>query len=186
VREPERRVRLALILLATLVIAAPASAATRFEIVSDCADDSHLQGEYTVAELRDARRNLQAEAEYTDCADVLRRAELALTERSGSRGVPSGPGPAAAPAPHAPANEAERAALREARESPPVPVTVRGHRIEPGSAGFSTGSVRNEMPGSLLPVVIGLALLLAWALATGFVRRGTGEAMGNDLWRPIP
>ena len=180
-------IRLLLVIAALGVTAAPAAAASRYEIIDDCSDDSRLQGRYTVQELRDARRNLRTEvAEYTDCADVLRRAELALIERSDPSGALTPPSAPSAPTPSAPVDEAERAALREARAAAPAPVTVRGRRIEPGSAGFTTGSVRNEMPGSLLPVVIALALLLAWALAAGFVGRGTGEARGNDLWRPIP
>ena len=176
------------VLLFVLVLAAPASAATRYEIIDDCSDDSRLSGDYTAAELRDARKNLEGEvAEYTDCADVLRRAELALVERSGggppvSTGSGGGQPPEAAPL--VPADDAERVALREARTAP-APVAVRGRAIEPGSAGFTPGAIRNEMPISLQAAVFGLLLLFAWGL-WGFVRRGTGEAMGNDLWRPIP
>ena len=177
-----------LTIAAVLLLAAPAAAASRFEVVADCADDSRLQGDYTVAELRDARRNLQAEAEYTDCADVLRRAELALLERRESAGPrDSRTGTATLPQPAAlvPADDAERAALREARAEAPAAVPLRGRAVEPGRAGFAPAAVRNELPGSLLAVLFSLALLGAWAL-WGFVRRGTGEAMGNDLWRPIP
>ena len=177
-------IRLFLLVAVLGVTAAPAAAATRYEIIDDCADDSRLQGRYTLAELRDARRNMRTEAaEYTDCADVLRRAELALMETPSAGGAVT-PGDSQPPSSQAPASAEERVVLQKARLTP-APVTVRGREIEPGSAGFTPGAVRNELPGSLLPVLFGLAMLCA-AACTGFVHRGTGEAMRNDLWRPIP
>ena len=79
-------------LLAVLLTAAPAQASVRDKIIKDCADDSVLQGNYTPQQLRDARQNLPSDvAEYTDCADVLRRAELP-DRGSGSGGSGSTPG----------------------------------------------------------------------------------------------
>src|SRR3954449_2910186 len=74
-----------------LVVAPPALAASRGKIIRDCADDGQLQGPYSQSELRDARQNLPSDvAEYTDCADVLRRAEL--PDRSNAGGGGSGGG----------------------------------------------------------------------------------------------
>ena len=189
-------IRVLLLIAALGVPADPAGAATRFEIIDDCADDSRLQGRYTIGELRDARRNMRTEAaEYTDCADVLRRAELALVEGSGGEedAATTGGGtgePAAPPAePPAPADDSERAALDAARAQGAAPVALRGREIKPGGAGFTTGAVRNEMPGSLLGVVIALALGMTAVLGAarrGFVPMRGGEAMRNDPWRPIP
>src|SRR5687767_5690932 len=81
---------LALLALA-LAAPAPASAASRDEIIKDCSDDGRLQGKYSASELRDARKNLPSDiSEYTDCADVLRRAEL--PDSKGSSGGGSGSG----------------------------------------------------------------------------------------------
>ena len=184
---PMSRILTALLALLALWVAAPApaSAASRDDIIADCADDGRLSGKYSPSELRDARKNLPSDvAEYTDCADVLRRAELALMEKKPSAGGAVTPGDTQPPA-STPASDEERTALQKARLTAPAPVTVRGREIEPGSAGFTPGAVRNELPGSLLPVLFGLAMLCAAALR-GFVGKGTGEAMGNDLWRPIP
>ena len=64
-----------------LVAAAPASAATRTEILRDCQDGS-LSGTYTASELRDARSHIPADIDqYSDCRDVLTRA---LTSGSGT------------------------------------------------------------------------------------------------------
>ncbi len=184
-----------LLLIVLLVLAAPASAATRYEVIDDCSDDSRLQGRYTAEELRDARRNLRTEvAEYTDCADVLRRAELALVERTGAEGAAGAPpttggDDGAAATPLVPADEPEQRALQQARADAPAPVTLRGRAVEPGSAGFTTGAVRNDMPGSLLGALIALALVMAGLLVVtvrGFGPWRGGEPMRNDPWRPIP
>src|SRR3954449_8987509 len=74
-----------------LVVAPPALAASRGKIIRDCADDGQLQGPYSQSELRDARQNLPSDvAEYTDCADVLRRAELPDRSNSGGGGAGGG------------------------------------------------------------------------------------------------
>ncbi|MDA0167191.1 hypothetical protein OM076_43425 [Solirubrobacter ginsenosidimutans] len=45
------------------------------KLLRDCADDSILQGNYTIAQLRKATTELGADAdEYSDCREVLRRA----------------------------------------------------------------------------------------------------------------
>jgi hypothetical protein len=69
------------IAFALLLTAAPASAATRTEILRDCQDGS-LAGNYTPSELRDARSHIPADIDqYSDCRDVLTRA---LTSGSGT------------------------------------------------------------------------------------------------------
>jgi hypothetical protein len=70
-----------LALLAALLIA-PAARAQEPEfsdgtikLLRDCTDDSVLQGDYSIAELRKAQKELPTDAdEYGDCRDVLRRA----------------------------------------------------------------------------------------------------------------
>jgi hypothetical protein len=67
-----------LALLAALLIAPAARAADdpmTIKILRDCNDDSVLQGDYTIAELRTARSSIPTDAdEYSDCRDVLTRA----------------------------------------------------------------------------------------------------------------
>jgi hypothetical protein len=150
---------------------APASAASRDEIIADCADDGQLSGNYSPSELRDARKNLPSDvAEYTDCADVLRRAELGDGGSPGAGGgAPgaggsfpgaTGSGSSGGSTPNlTPANDAERAALVKAQAEGAAPVEVNGETITPGAAGFSPNATRNGMPASLLFAVIALALL---------------------------
>jgi hypothetical protein len=69
-----------LALLAALLIAPAARAQdglsnSTIELLRDCVDDSVLQGNYTIAELRAAQKAIDGDAsEYSDCSDVLRRA----------------------------------------------------------------------------------------------------------------
>ncbi len=184
--------RLLLLIAVLAVTAAPASAAGRDAIMEDCADDSRLQGTYTLAELRDARHNLRSEvAEYTDCADVLRRAELRLVERSeedaGARtdGAAPAAGGAEPPSPAllAPANPAEQEGLRAARSGGSAPVRIGDQEVRPGSAGFTVGAVRNDMPGSLLGVVISL-VLLALGAAGARLLRARGRLREEGTGRP--
>ena len=69
-----RTVTTLLVAVLALFAAVPAAhASTRSKIIADCSDDGVLQGTYTAAQLRDARKHLPSDvAEYSDCADILR------------------------------------------------------------------------------------------------------------------
>lgn len=182
-------------LLALLLIAPVAGAASRSQIIHDCEDDSRLSGSYTPKELRDARNNLPSDKDaYSDCRDVL-GAALAASARTrsptggggagagagstGSAGT-SGPGattalPPAPPldiapgaAPVAP-TEPEKQALRAARRVAPA-VDVRGRRVVPGLRGVAGQAASTTFPVSLLVVLVLLAVTFVLA-AVPFVRR---------------
>jgi len=164
-----------------LVPAAPAAAASRNEIIRDCSDDGRLQGNYSPSELRDARKNLPSDvAEYTDCADVLRRAELPDRDSGGTGagggttgaggGAVGGPGGSGGE-PLIPADDAERAALTEARERGGTAVEINGARIVPGASGLAPDAARNGIPDSVLIALAAIALLGA-AAAFPALRRG--------------
>ena len=161
-------------LLALGALAAPAGAATRDQIIRDCADDGRLQGDYSPGELRDARRNMPSDvAEYTDCADVLRRAELPDSAPSGSAssgGPGGGLGPGGGPILQTPMDDAERQALADAASGGGAAVAVDGAKILPGSAGVSPEGRGNGIPGTLLAALIAIALL-ALAFAVPALRR---------------
>jgi hypothetical protein len=121
--------------------------------------------------------------EYTDCRDVIRRAQLAAA--GGSRGSGSGGGSgtngagatggtgssgstgSGAPAtgrtdPLAAASPTERAAIERTRNAPGAPVQVGGEKITPAPLGYDGQSSLSEIPTPLLIVLI---LLAAGALA---------------------
>ena len=168
--------RLLLIALALTAVLAPAAqAASRNEIIRDCADDGRLNGDYSAGELRDARQNLPADVdEYTDCRDVLRRAELgdgsggaggAGTVGGGGTGLPGTPG-----APLTPSSPAEERALAAARAEAGEPLTVAGRKVLPGASGFAAYAARHELPWPLIAALVLLGVA-AVAAATPAIRR---------------
>jgi len=178
VTRPMIRLTLLLGLLAALATASPAEAASRNQIIKDCADDGRLQGSYTKSELRDARQNLPSDvAEYTDCADVLRRAEL--PDGGSGGGAPGGTGTTGggtAPAGGSggellgPTSEADYEELARAAKAGAQPVSINGESIVPGASGLAPGAARNGIPGPLLVVLILLAAGIA-AIGVPSVRR---------------
>jgi hypothetical protein len=166
-------------LLISLVAAPTAMAASRNQIIKDCADDSQLQGSYTKSELRDARQNLPSDvSEYTDCADVLRRAELPDSKGGGAGGGGAGGGGPAAGAGGAgggalltPSTDTDRKQLAKAAAAGAAPVDINGESVVPGAAGLHSGATRNGIPGTLLAAMVLLGLGGA-ALAVPVVRRG--------------
>jgi hypothetical protein len=82
-----RRLRTALVasVLALGVLApAAAFAGSGTKVVADCADDSKLSKKYSAAEYADALKHIPTDVdEYTDCRDVIKRAQLGLGTGSG-------------------------------------------------------------------------------------------------------
>jgi hypothetical protein len=180
-----RRIPL-LCLVAALLIAPAAKAASVNQIVRDCADDGVLEGHYTAAELRKAERHLPTDvAEYSNCGDLLSRAAdaAAATPRSGTSGTSgggsggggSGSGssggavatatPADTPdtvaaAPVGPSTPQDAQALAAAAntQTPPA-IHVRGRRV---LSGLAANISRNSLPSTL---VVALILLAAAAVA---------------------
>jgi hypothetical protein len=168
--------RLLLVVVLTLLAAAPAAqAGTRSDIVADCFDDGRLDGNYTASQIRDARNNLPADVDqYSDCRDVLGRALGGSgSDRIGgdSGGAPGGGGGGASAQPLAPSGPDEQRALEAAAaKGADTPVQVGDGTIVPGASGFAAGAARNELPASLLAVLILLAAA-AVAATLPYVRR---------------
>jgi hypothetical protein len=176
-RRMTTRLTIVVALLLALVAAPSAQAASRGKIIRDCADDGQLQGHYTQSELRDARQNLPSDvAEYTDCADVLRRAELPDRGSSGGAGGGGGGGGGTSAGggggggPITPSTDADRKELAKAASAGDNAVEVGGQKIVPGSAGLGGDAVRNGIPPAVLATLILLGLGGA-ALAVPAVRR---------------
>jgi hypothetical protein len=191
------RLAMAVMCLLALLTASPASASTRNKIIKDCADDGVLQGKYSPSALRDARQNLPSDvAEYTDCADVLRRAESPSS--GGGAGATGGgyasPGAAgaaaAAGADGGPVQTAQTPqdedTLAKASVAGKQPVSINEQPVVPGTAGLRAGAPRNGIPGTLVIALV----LLAFAggtLAIPAVRRGIPALKATPLvpsrWR---
>jgi len=146
----------------TLLVAAPAAVAgTRADIAEDCFDDGKLDGNYTASQIRDARNNLPADVDqYSDCRDVLARALGGSGTRDiGGGGGAVGGGSGGGSGDLKPSGAGEQRALESARAAGgDKPVQVGDGTVVPGAAGFGPDAARNDLPASLLAVLILLAL----------------------------
>jgi hypothetical protein len=171
--------KLLLVMVLTLLVAAPAAmAGTRADIINDC-QDGKLDGNYSPSEIRDARNNIPADVEqYSDCSDVLGRALGGSGDKQvggggdgdalGGGGGSGGGKPAE---PLTPSGPDEQAALEKAGvEGGDAPVQVGDGTIVPGAAGLASNATRNALPVSLLAVLILLGVA-ALAAAVPPVRR---------------
>ena len=172
-----------------LLLAAPvASAGTREKILREC-QEGRITGNYTPAQLRDARKNIPTDIdEYSDCRDVLGRASLSgRSGGSGGGGGDGAPGASATSANNAatsggdghvgitqPANKREEKALKNALERPPT-AAVDGERIVPGASGFAADAARHGLPTTLLIVLILLGACALAAAAPAVRRRVIGR-----------
>ena len=163
--------------LILLLAAPPASAGVREKILREC-QEGRITGDYTAAQLRDARKNIPTDIdEYSDCRDVLSRA--ALSGRSGGGG--GGGGGTAAPGGVLPGggggdsqvltpDPAEQTELDGARKGG-TPITVDGERIVPGASGLAADAARHGLPTTLLTILIMLGLCAIAAGAPAVRRR---------------
>jgi hypothetical protein len=188
------------LLLAALCAALPTTASaltTRERIQKDCAD-GQINGSYSKAQLADALAHLPADAdEYTDCRDVIQRAELTGSSGSssgGGGGSSSGGGAtggggtagggtagsgastgdadaasAPAPDPLAGATAAQRAAFQKAVAAGSAPVQLDGRPIHPGELGGTRSSGLSDLPTPLLAILV--LFVLGGLGAAGFGTR---------------
>jgi len=169
---PMRRILPLTIALACLVT--PTANASPAAVIRDCADGS-LNHRYSTRDLRTALANLPTDvAEYTDCSDAIRAAQLAAGAggtggpAGGTQGAPGATGgvPASPKAVLATATPAERSVLDQAKEGAGPSIEVGGRTIVPGAASFTADSVRHALP---VPLIVVLALLGLGALAAGAI-----------------
>ena len=172
--------------LLALAVAAPAAFAdsTRTKILREC-QDGRLTGNYTSKQIRDALNNIPDDIDqYSDCRDVLRRALLNGAGNSGSGGGPGGAGGGffgGGGAPLTPSTDADRQALQAAATGGGQPLQIAGKRVTPGK-----GTLRNDLPTTLIVVLILLAVATAAALAPFARRHARLGALGPMLRRVLP
>ncbi len=144
----------AVLLAAFLSIDSPAGADVGQTIISRCTHGESLSG-FSQSAYRQALQELPTEVEeYSDCGNLIRRAQLAA---AGGTGAAPSPGSAAPLA----VTPAERTALEQAPKVAAVPVLIGNSTVRPGVIHADVASALSSLPNSLLAV---LALLLACAL----------------------
>jgi hypothetical protein len=121
---------------------------------------------YTPADYREALKSMSTEAsEYSDCANLIRKAELAAAGggTGGTAGTPSSRVALAL-------TPAEQRAVQKAHAHGSEPVAVGSEPIRPGVVHADIASAVNTLPHSLFAL---LAFLLAGVLvlAAGEVRK---------------
>jgi hypothetical protein len=156
----------ALTALTLFAVAPPALANLGEAIVEKCTHGEPFSG-YTPADYREALKHMSTEAsEYSDCANQIRKAELAAA--GGGTGTSAG---TAASSVALPLTPTEQQAVRKAHgHHGSSPVKVGNEPIFPGVVHANVASAVNTLPHSLLAL---LAFLLAGTLVlvAGEVRK---------------
>jgi hypothetical protein len=167
-----RRLLLPVIALACcLAAAAPAPAAAPGRLYDDCQDNGRIDGSFSQRDFRRALQQLPSDLdEYTDCRDVIRRAQLAAAaggsgrDDQGAGGSPApGGGPPAGQDPLGAASAAERGAFDAARRAGGRPLELGGAVVRPGARGL--GDLGGDGHALPTPLIVLLALIAAGVLA---------------------
>jgi hypothetical protein len=172
---PTRSRRSALALGAAVLVAlsaaAPASAGPTTKILETCAEGRIPSG-YSQPAYNKALRQMPPElSEYSDCSDLIHKAQLAAATGGGAGGPGGDASPASAVTPPTPA---ERRTLEHVSHFGNAPVQVGDEPISPGVVHVNIASALSTLPTPLLAL---LAFLLACA---AFV---LGRTLGLRLLR---
>ncbi|HWH12261.1 MAG TPA: hypothetical protein VG165_14130 [Solirubrobacteraceae bacterium] len=161
-----RSVLVGLVVALGLMIAPVAAQASASALITDCVTNGKIVGHYPLADYIQALSHLPTDVdEYSDCSDVIRRAE----ENLAAGGTTAAAAAAATPAnpranPLDTAAPAERAQITQAARQGARSVELGGSVIQPGVVAARTSSILNGVP---TPLLITLATLGAIALALG-------------------
>jgi hypothetical protein len=164
---PRRRLPPLLLATALLVLAGAPSARADVgaTIINRCTHGQSLGG-FSQQDYQRALQELPTEVEeYSECGNLIRRAQLAAAGGGGGSGVGAGAGPGAAVA--LPLTPAERSALRQIAKTGSAPQLIGSEVIYPGVVHASVASALSSLPNSVLALV-------AFLLACGLVLAGRG------------
>jgi hypothetical protein len=155
------RLGLVLIALTALLLpAAPAHADVGATIIERCTHGQSLSG-FSQQDYRRALQELPTEVEeYSDCANLIRRAQLAAA--GGTSGGGGGEALSAIPL-----TSSERAALGRVPRTGAAPLRVGGQLVRPGVVHANVASALSTLPTPLLST-------LAFLLAGGLLLAGRG------------
>ena len=147
---------LALALSLLVLPATAASADTGAKIIERCTHGQSLSG-FSQQDYRRALQELPTEVEeYSDCANLIRSAQLAAAGGGGGGGGGGNSGP--------PITERERGEVKRAQSKGKEPLKLGGELVSPGVVHASVSSALSSLPNPLLAM---LAFLLACAAALG-------------------
>jgi hypothetical protein len=160
---------LILTLLALSWLTAGARADIGEKIIERCTHGKSVAG-FSQQAYRRALQELPTEVEeYSDCGNLIRRAQLAAAGGRGGSAGGGGGGPAATATP---LSQAERAALANVPRTGATPQRLGSGTVVPGVVHANVASAFSSLPDPLLAI---LAFLLACAAALG------GRAIRNGV-----
>lgn len=164
-----RPARLAVVLAMVALLTAPAARAdTGEKIIQRCTHGESLAGFPPQAYSR-ALKELSADAEeYTDCASLIRQAQVAAASGRGGGGPTTGPSAASPVATEA--SPRERQAVASAAHGGAEPVHFGGQLIRPGVVHASVASAFSTLPTPLL-ATLALMLVCLFVVAGELVRK---------------
>ncbi len=159
------RLALPAALLMLLLFAATAGADTGTTIINRCTHGKGLSG-FSQQDYRRALQELPTEVEeYSDCANLIRRAQLAAA--GGGGGSPGGISTATA----TPLSPSEASALKRLHKTGAAPLRVGDQIVHPGVVHANIASALSSLPDSLL-AIFAFLLACAAALAGRAIRNG--------------
>lgn len=142
----------------SLLIAVPAGASEVTKIYEDCGVEKLPTG-FSQQAYNQAMKQMPPElAEYDNCPDLIRKAQLARATS------PQGTGATGAVASSAPPTPSEQYTLERIPHASAPPVQVGGEVVHPGVVHVNLASAVNKLP---TPLLVLLAFLLACALSAG-------------------
>lgn len=155
---------MALALLA-LTSALPAQANVGEEIIRRCTHNESLSG-FSQTAYKQALEELSAGTEeYSNCAQLIRQAQLAAAGGHGTSGQATPSAQALTPTP------AEQQAISKAPKSGGAPVQVAGQAIHPGVVDANIASAFSTLPTPLLATVVFLLVGLLVVVGTDIRKR---------------
>lgn len=149
----------AALLMLVCFAAAIASADTGTKIIERCTHGQSLSG-FSQQDYKRALQELPTEVEeYSDCANLIRHAQLAAAGGGGGGAGGGGASPLTTPI-----SPSEQSALTGASKTGSGPLKVGGQNVQPGVIDANVSSAFSSLPAPLLAVLI---FLLACAAALG-------------------
>lgn len=168
-RRLHRQLALAAVLLVgTLLVPSAAGADIGETIILRCTHGESLSG-FSQSAYRQALKELSADAEeYTNCASLIRQAQLAA-----AGGGPPVSGESAAPLATTPS---ERRSIARAANVGSAPVSLGGQIVHPGVIHANVASAFSTLPGPLLATLAFLLACLILVAANAVRKRIRGRS----------
>lgn len=167
---PQHALLLPAILAALLSFAGPAQADVGEAIIRRCTHAESLSG-FSQAAYRQALKDLSAGTEeYSNCAQLIRQAQLAAAAGAGHTGG-SGGGSATPTASSSAPTPSEQRAIAHASSAGAAPLQVGAQTIHPGVVHADVASALSSLPTPLLATVAFLAICLLAAAGAGIRNR---------------